>query len=119
VKVDDGATQADYDRVQKCREALLEAHHRAVLEYIARCALDEDDLFPYRGALSGDYYLEGRESYYRQDGELRISIQARCLGVRPHHSRNKPRDYLGIDIVLQFHPETGTFTTFYTGGQVI
>jgi hypothetical protein len=114
----DDITQADYQQVQRCRAALLEAHHRAVEEYIRRHALDDEDSFPYRGALTGEYYLEGEESYHRHEGSILVGIMARCLGRRPKAS-NEPRDYLGIDITLKFDAKAGTFSTWYTGQMVI
>jgi hypothetical protein len=116
---DDDVTLADFERVQSCRAALLEAHHRAVEVYYDKCTLPEADSFPYRGALTGEYYLSGRESYWRADGAIIVSIMAHCLGVRAHGTTKEAQDYLGIDVFLRFDLKTGTFTTYYIGGQVI
>jgi hypothetical protein len=91
VQLSAGVTPAEHQRVQECRPQLLEAHHRAV------------------------------EEYRRTGGPLSVSvsIMARCLGYRPARWGDEARDYLGIDVVLLFDAESGTFSTFYTGGSVI
>jgi hypothetical protein len=116
---DDGVTPTQYQCVQQARSALLDAHHRAVEDYIAECALDEEDMFPYRGALTGEYYLEATERYGLIDRTVSVSIMARCLGISPPHSSNPPDDYLGIDIVLLFNEADATFSAFYNGSSVI
>jgi hypothetical protein len=118
VRFSDGVTRAAYRQVQAHREALLSAVHRALEAHMDKFALDRgEDFFISRGALTGEYYLELTERYGRAGSPSRTSctFQARCLGKR----RGEVGDYAGVNITLLFHPEDGSFSTFYTGHHVI
>jgi hypothetical protein len=120
VRFYDGITLRQYQRAQSHRDAMFAAAHAAVEAYLDECALDQPELFPYRAALTGEYYLERREGYGLAGTPRRVSVMlvARCLGVRPQRSA-VPADYCGIDMTLLFHPDGDRFETFYTGHQVI
>ena len=127
----DGVTLAMYRRVQERRTELLAAAHEVLEAYFDRMALPDPELFPYRGALTGEYYWDSNESYTQGeflgciDGnpanerlwQVRVTLQARCLGRRAGCS--EPADYCGVEMSLVFDPRTGGFECDYTGHEVI
>jgi hypothetical protein len=127
----DGVTLTMYRRVQERRLEMLAAAHEVLEAYFDRMALPDPDLFPYRGALTGEYYWDSNESYSQEeclgfiDGNptkerlwrVRVTLLARCPGRRA--GRSEPADYCGVEVSLVFDPRTGGFEYHYTGHEVI
>jgi hypothetical protein len=120
-----------YRRVQDRRADLLTAAHAILEAYFDETGLPDADAFPYRGALTGEYYWATNEGY--ADGgfagldggdptrhrlwRVRAMLQARCLGRRAGEAA--PSDYCGVDVWQLFDPVTGRFERYYTGHKVI
>lgn len=127
----DGITLTLYHRVQERRSELFAVAHEVLEAYFDRRGHPDPEWFPYLGALTGEYYWDSNERYAQGeylgfiDGDparerlwqVRIMLQARCLGRRPAGS--EPGDYCGVDVMLMFDPLRGSFEPFYTGHMVI
>lgn len=108
----DGFNLSDYEHIQQCRESLLDSVHTAVTEYICDDQLTfDDENFPSRAILTGDYYLSD-EAYNMHVGPVvyHISVQSHFLGRQSPDS--DPDDYLGLEVHLQWDPEKGTFSEY-------
>ncbi len=116
----DGVTLREYQQLQQHWEAILASAHAAIEAHLHECALDDPDLFPYRAALSGEYYFDKHVSHMKAGSLRRVSVmlEARCLGYRPQRSPT-PMDYCAIGITLLFDPDEIRFETFYTDHRVI
>jgi hypothetical protein len=127
----DGVTLAMYRRVQERRSEMLTAAHEVLEAYFDRMALPDPNLFPYRGALTGEYYWDTNEDYTQgeflgcSDGNpanerlwrVQVTLLARCLGRRA--GRSEPADYCGVEVSVVFDPRTGGFECHCTGHEVI
>src|SRR5688500_5997564 len=98
-------TVADFAAIQRRRTQLLTAVHREVEAYLNDPRLHftgDEDSFPTRDRLTGEYYIGG-ESYTAHDGKpawFQVGVMCRCL-ERPRGRLKQPDDYLGLEVWLR------------------
>ena len=108
-----GVTVAEYSKLQNHRVKMLRAVNLEVEAYLndPRLVFDGDEEgFPHRKRLSGDYYIGG-ESYtaYRDPVWFAVCVRCRCL-ARQTIDVDTLDDYLGLGIWLKCEP--GKWATF-------
>lgn len=101
----DGVSAADYQALVQQRDGMLATVHAEIVAYLSdpRLCFD-DDLFPARGRLTGEYYV-GDETYIAHASPtwFHISIRCRCTeGPKPGMDRDD--DYLGLEVWLKYSP---------------
>jgi hypothetical protein len=100
-------TVAEYAAIQRHRDKLLKAVHRAVEAYLndPRLVFDGDgEGFPHRQRLTGAYYIGG-ESYraHRDPVWFQIGVMCRCLEP-PTPGGGREDDSLGLEVWLKCLP---------------
>lgn len=101
---DDGeASQCAFEPLLTQIHASLDERINAFVNDPRQC-FGDDEQFPSRSQLSGDYYI-GSQTFegYRDDGDYQLWIQIRCLGLGGHEQA----DYLGLEVICSFTPATG------------
>jgi hypothetical protein len=106
-------TVAEYAAIQRHRDKLLRAVHREVEAYLndPRQVYDGDeDGFPHRHRLTGEYYI-GHELYeaHADPAVFVVSIMCRCLEP-PKAGVDRDDDYLGLQVWLRCFP--GRWSSF-------
>jgi hypothetical protein len=99
-------TVAEYAAIQRYRVELLHVVHSEAEAYLNNPELVfDDESFPHRRRLSGEYYL-GSESYiaHRDPVWFEISIMCRCL-EKPKAGVPREDDYLGLEVWLKCTPD--------------
>jgi len=110
----DGLSPDVQAQLESAREAMLAAAHAEVSAYVSDPTLtfSPPDQFPSTQRLTGDYYIS--DECYTTDsasGRHRVSILARCL-AHPLPAQSEPDDYLGLEVWLEWHPESTSFSVF-------
>jgi hypothetical protein len=106
---------SDYHAIQRHRGSMLELVHREVEAYLNTPGLfveRDEDGFPNRSRLSGEYYVSD-ESYTGHVGPvwIQIGITCHCLERAPP-SGFEARDYLGLEVWLRCDPKDWSFSVF-------
>jgi hypothetical protein len=100
-------TVAEYAAIQRHRDKLLKAVHRAVEAYLNDPRLvfeGDEDGFPHRKRLTGTYYIGG-ESYRAHSNPVWFQIGVKCRCLEPPSEDRDEGDYLGLDVWLKCVPE--------------
>jgi hypothetical protein len=108
-------TVADYGAIQRRRDRMLQVVHREIEAYLndPRLYFDGDDEgFPHRRRLTGQYYI-GSESYiaHSDPAWFQISIKCHCLEP-PKPGVDREDDYLGLEVWLKCIPGRWSFAVF-------
>jgi len=90
----EAVTVSDYASIQRRRDRLLRVVHQAVEDYLNDPQLyftDDDDGFPNRERLTGQYYVAD-ESYTAHEGPawFQIGVMCRCLERPRGRIRRRP-----------------------------
>ena len=106
---------ADYHAIQKHRVRMLKVVHKEVETCLNTAGLyydGEEDGFPNRSRMTGEYYLSD-ESYTARVGPVwfQVSVMCRCLGSRLPGSA-EVGDYLGLEVWLKCDPKKWAFEVF-------
>ena len=104
---------ADYDVIRAKRTQMLRAVHKEVEGYLNTAGLyfeGDDDGFPDRLRMTGDYYVSDESYGTEEAGGIRISILCHCLGRVPNSRRAD--DYLGLEVWLHCAAPRWTFKVF-------
>jgi hypothetical protein len=104
-KYGDTITPAERETLLERRADILALVHAQVEQYANdMSAPPGEDWFPKQARFTGEYYI-GEESYHKLVGAsgCQIRVEARCLA----HGKDRPRDYLGLDVWLRFDPDSG------------
>lgn len=101
-----------YEAIQSARESLVSTVRSELDSYISNSSLvfEPEDEFPSHRRLTGDYYW-GDESYHvdSQSGSIYLSVMA-CFLAHPLPSQSVPDDYLGLQVWLEWHGDSGAFS---------
>lgn len=101
-----------YEAIQSARDSLLTTVRSELNAYFSDPSLvfESDDEFPSHRLLTGDYYW-GDESYHvePQSGAIFVSVMANFL-AHPLPSQSAPDDYLRLQVWLEWHGDSGTFS---------
>jgi hypothetical protein len=103
---------ADFAKIRRRRDRMLAAVHKEAEAYLNDPRLyftGDEDGFPHRDRLTGEYYVGG-ESYtaHADPRWFQIGVRCRCL----EHSEWGVGDCLGLEVWLKCVPGRWTFTVF-------
>ena len=106
---------SEYRAIRRNRARMLDVVHQEVEAYLNTPGLyaeHEDDGFPNRSQMSGEYYV-GDESYAGHVGPVwfQIGIMCHCL-ERASRLVQVDRDYLGLEVWLRCEPSDWSFSIF-------
>jgi hypothetical protein len=108
-------TVAEYAAIQRRRDRMLRAVHREVEAYLNDPRLyftGDEDGFPDRDRLTGEYYIGGEAYIAHADPTwFQIGVICRCL-ERPRGRGGRADDYLGLEVWLRCEPGRWSFTVF-------
>ena len=106
---DDDFPSSALEAIRGADGLLLSRVHAELVEYLTDPQLCfDDENFPSTRELTGHYYLaEHPPWYHAEQGVLGVSVMARFVGGS--NGERSPDDYLGLEVHLQWLPESAEF----------